>query len=79
MKIRMTFKDPDGVYESIKEESVRSVRAITPPLDEDEVEELIEARIEKIKENLTPWIEYNEYLSVEFDLDAGTAIVVKRK
>jgi hypothetical protein len=72
MKISITFKDPDGVYESIQEAVAVSVRDIA---DHDEREAIAETRTEKVNAALKRWIEYGEYLRVDFDTDAMTATV----
>lgn len=71
------MKDPDGVSDAIMEAAQRSVAGMK--LDDDEREELEESRREKISEKLGKWFEYSEYLDIEIDLDAGTAVVVERK
>jgi hypothetical protein len=75
MKIRMQLKDPDGVSDSIQEAVEKSVAA-SGITDEDEREALFEARTEKAGKAIGKWVEYGEYLTVEFDTDAGTATVV---
>lgn len=77
MKIRITLKDPDGFYESVKEAVKESLEALTD-LDTDEKESLFEHRMEKVWEQLEPWVEYQEYVTLEFDTEKGTAEVVKR-
>jgi len=77
VKIKLTFKDPDGVYESVQEAVKQSLADLN--LEEDEMEPLIETRTEKVKEKLKRWIEYGEYLDVEIDLDSMTAKVLERK
>jgi hypothetical protein len=78
MKIRLTFKDPDGIGESIEkvaEESLKMVDGIS----NSEREALTESRIEEIGSVLSKWILYGDYCSVEFDTDAGTARVLESK
>ena len=75
MKISVTFKDPDAVYDQVHEAVVDSVRDL--PLDDDEKDGLIETRVEKTNELLKRWITYGEYVTVEFDTDAGTAAVAE--
>jgi hypothetical protein len=66
----------DGVWESVEE----AVRASLPAdLDDDEKEAVADARRAKVKRQLAHWIKYGEYLSVEFDLDAGTATVLTQE
>ena len=75
MKLNLTLKDPDGVYEMIREAAENQVKQL-PELDDDEIESLIEKRHEKIAEKLEPWIEYGEYVIIEFDIELGTATVL---
>lgn len=78
MKFCITFKDPDRVGDSIEEMANEQVSAI-PNIDEEEREALLESRKKKIGEQLEKWIECDEYITVEFDTDAGTATVVPQK
>ena len=76
MKLKITLKDPDGVYESIKQ-AAESSTGDTEGLDNSELEELAETRREKLEEQCKPWIKYGEYVTIEIDTDAGTATVCK--
>lgn len=76
MKIIILFKDPDGVHEGMREACGES---LPEGLSESEEETLIEFRMEKAKDKLRKWIEYSEYLEVEFDLEAGTAKIKELK
>ena len=76
MKIRITLKDPDGIYESMREAANESIAGVSG-LSGEEAEQLIEARREKIHDACEPWIEYGEYVTIEIDTEAGTAIVCK--
>ena len=71
-KLKITFKDPDGVYECVRDE-LRD--ALPPGLPDDEAEVLLEHRTQAADKALRRWIEGGEYLTVEFDLEAGTATV----
>jgi hypothetical protein len=77
MKLRLTLKDPDGVYEMIQEAAENQVEQIEG-LNDDEKESLIESRREKISEQLQKWIEYGEYVHIEFDLETKTATVLTK-
>ena len=76
MKIKITLKDPDGVYESIKD-AADSSAGDAEGLDDGELEELAESRREKLEQQCKPWIEYGEYVTIEIDTDEGTAKVLK--
>lgn len=78
MKFKVTFKDPDGVYESLDEAAEGLARDVVG-VDDEERGEIAESRREKIKDFTERWIEYGEYLTVEFDTDEGTATVVPVK
>ena len=75
MKIKIKFKDPDGVSESIElaaKEFVNGYRGFTK--DERQLLEKSHGKI--IGKALEPWIGCGEYLTVEFDTEAKTATVL---
>lgn len=74
MKIRIILKDPDGVGDSIDEAARDS---LPEGLSEEERDMLFDLRREKIAADCTPWLEYSEYVTIEIDTDAGTAVVVR--
>ncbi len=74
MKVMITFKDPDGVYECVRDAVQES---LPDGLDDGEQEELLESRTEATFEKLKQWLKWKEYVTVEFDTEAGTAVVVK--
>ena len=78
MKIKMQLKDPDGVYESIREAAEKQVSEMTG-LRESEKESIIENRHEEISEQLEKWIEWGEYITIEFDTETATATVLQLK
>ena len=59
MKLRIMFKDPDGVYDSLEEAG----------LDPNELPEDVEKVVKK-------FIEFSEYIYIDFDIANGTAEVV---
>lgn len=73
MKFSITFKDPDGVYDSIREQAEESMRSLD--LSSDEFYEVREKRAERMLEFASRWLEYSEYVTVEFDTEANTATV----
>jgi len=77
MKVRVTLKDPDGFSYSV-DKAVRQFVQVHEALDEDEMDVVIERRTEKVWKSLGKFVEYQEYITVEFDTDAGTAVVVDR-
>lgn len=76
MKLKITLKDPDGVYDSIMEAAEDST-SDAQGLDDTELEKLVATRSEKLGEQCKPWIKHGEYVTIEIDTEAGTAIVCK--
>jgi hypothetical protein len=68
MIIRITLKDPDGVYESIKDACNFSSTAS---------EKAIDKKLNQVYSSLKTWIWLEEYITIEFDTDKGTATVLK--
>lgn len=81
MKLTITLKDPDGVYEAIDDAAKTSLEGTTAAtaLDKDEIEGLVEKRAAKLGEQCKKWIQYGEYVTIEIDTDAGTARVCEVK
>ncbi len=75
MKFTITFKDPDGYSDAVKQIVQQEIEKLNLP--EDEAEELVEIKTEKLNDFLSTWISYSEYISIEFDTEAGTATVKK--
>lgn len=76
MKIRVTLKDPDGFYDCVKDAVKESIDELEG-LEESEKEDLLEHRLEKTWDTLEKWVGYKEYVTLEFDTEAGTARVVE--
>ena len=76
MKIRVTVKDPDGFYDCVKDAVKEEVDKIDG-LDDDEKEGLVESRLEDAWDTLEKWVTYKEYVTIEFDTEAGTARVLE--
>jgi hypothetical protein len=74
MKFTVMFKDPDGVYDSL-DHAAKELAATVEGIDDDEREALSETRREKIGQFVSRWITYGEYITIEFDTEAKTAIV----
>lgn len=76
MKFRVSFKDPDtfddAVRDAVKAELDRS------GLDADETEALIDVRMAKVQKAIGHFVEYGEYIHIEFDTEARTATVIPR-
>lgn len=73
MKIRVTFKDPDALDNALQEAPLVRPDGLT----DEEWEPIAEARREKIRDGLcATFIEYGEYITVEYDTEAKTCTVV---
>ena len=74
VKVKLFLKDPDGVYESVKD----AVQETLPDgLNEDEAEDLLKSRMEDTHEKLKTWVKWKENVTVEIDTEAGTAVVLR--
>lgn len=76
MKFKITMKDPDGVYECVRDAVKDSLRAESG-LSKDEREALIEVRYEAFQELVRKWFRHGEYVDVEIDTEAGTATLLQ--
>ena len=74
MKFKVTMKDPDTLHDAIEEALLDEVNAMQN-LDEDEREDVIQLRKDKISGICSQWFQYGEYLTVEIDTEAKTATV----
>jgi hypothetical protein len=77
MKFQITLKDPDGVSDGLDEAAKGSVAFVTG-LDEDERYSLRISRRSQFSDFAQTWLDYCEYVTTEFDTEAGTATVVKK-
>ena len=68
MKYRITLKDPDGVWEGIRDAAYS--QGIPPG------HELYLQKVEDIYEEVGKWFGYLEYITLEIDTDAQTCVVV---
>lgn len=76
MKFHIQLKDPDGFSDGMDEAIEASLSEAD--LSDDEKEAVSAARQERAWKALEKWVEYREYVTIEFDTDAGTATVVPR-
>lgn len=74
MKFVITLKSPDHIADSVQKAVDASL--LHSNLDDDEHEAALDIRREAVWSKLKKWIEYREYIRIEFDLDAGTATVL---
>ena len=73
MKVKITFKDPDGVYECVRAAVIES---LPDGLSDDEQEGVLESRTEATFEKMKKWLRFKEYVTVEFDTYSCTATVL---
>jgi len=78
MKIRVYLKDPDGFSDGLKDSVEKELKAV-PGLSDRERELLFEARRDLAGEVLGRWVEYGEYVWLEFDTEAKTATVLTKE
>lgn len=78
MKFRVTMKDPDGVYESLRAAARTSVKDVVIGLSPAAAKTVITAQLEELEERAGSWIRGGEYLTVEIDTETNTCVVVPR-
>lgn len=78
MKIKINMKNPDCVYDAIREAAEESAAKVNGISAREKVE-LTDARERELSKLLSKWITYGEYIEVEFDTDAGTARVCEAR
>lgn len=77
MKVRVMLKDPDTMQDSVDDAFADEV--CPEGVADDEWDDIRASRADKAKKAITDkWMEYGEYLEVEFDLEAMTATVIER-
>ena len=76
MKFTITMKDPDGVYDSIKDQA-REYALTIKGITASEVRALMETKVEWLEKEIKPWFRHGEYLTIENDTDAGTCTVCR--
>jgi hypothetical protein len=79
MRIRVTLKDPDTMHDAVDEAVKREPKPTG--ISKTEWADICKARAERIKASISDkWMDYGEYLVVDFDVDingaAGDARVV---
>ena len=74
MKIHVKLKDPDIFDECI--DMAFANFAVAGITDRDELAALKQVRRDKAAAAVHKWTEYGEYINIEFDTEAGTAIVL---
>jgi hypothetical protein len=78
MKIRVTLKDPDTMHDAVDEAAKRLPKP--DGISAAEWRDIYEERAAQAQEVISSWwMQYGEYLEVEFDTDALTATVIPIK
>lgn len=78
MKFRITMKDPDGVHESIVDAAKLTPAEVAAIPEFVDVVAAEAHRREALTRAAHPWVEHGEYITIEIDTDARTAVVVER-
>ena len=78
MKFKVTLKDPDGFSVGIDDAVNRALSGTTFFWKKD-ADSVYESRRKTIRLGIEKWVEYGEYIKIEFDTTAGTATVVPLK
>lgn len=84
MKFRVTFKTPDAVYDAIHDEANKIMKrkrevmedALGYTLTDPEVEAITQARVYEMSRCADKFVEFGEYITIEFDPKENTAKVV---
>lgn len=80
MKMRLTFKDPDVLHAKLGNQRYAMIKQLVNDLkiseDAAEIESYI--RLDKMIKLTSKYMEYGEYITVEFDDETGTARVVPK-
>ena len=86
MKIRIDIKDPDGFYESMRDQAITKLRenghedlyrqSFDNKCAKKEFNELVEEERQEIESALEKWVRFGECCTLEFDTETGTAVVV---
>lgn len=74
MKFTVSFKDPDTFGDAIRDAVEDDVKALG--LSAREAESVAEIRAEEVQNAIGHFVEYGEYIRIEFDTEARTARVV---
>ncbi len=75
MKFNVTFKCPDAVDIGLERAVANSLR--DDGLGEEDWHSRYESKMEEARRKIERWVNYRELLTVQFDLEAGTATVVE--
>jgi hypothetical protein len=74
MKFKVTMKDPDTLHDAITDAVKEELEKIGG-LDDDDRDALTDKRHEAVAKITSKWFRYSEYVTIEIDTDAQTAVV----
>lgn len=74
MRLKVTMKDPDTLHEAVTD-AVRAELKAVAGISDAERRTLEEGRVAEEMRKAGRWFDCGEYLTVEIDTDAGTAVV----
>lgn len=77
MKFKVFLKDPDGVYESITDAVEKSLKESPPTAFDEDLEDIKELRRGSLSKFIREWIQYEEYVYLEFDTETKTARLLR--
>ena len=74
MKFKITLKDPDGVDEALKQVAKEAADAPLGLLDS--ARKRIQERVyTELPDQISKWVLWQEYVTIEIDTEAQTAVV----
>jgi hypothetical protein len=83
MKIRITFKTPDVVEQTLQDakeselsSTLMEAERAGQPISDWEAEELVDSKVAKLEHTLKKYIRYSELVTIEFDTENQIARVV---
>ena len=74
------MKNPDCASDAIDraiENEIKGLKSFGKPLNEDDLNDFRDYHKEKLETFLEQWVEYGEYVTLEFDTVENTAVVIK--
>jgi hypothetical protein len=74
MKFKITFKDPDGPFQGLTDAANFYATNLGLPPEEHTL--ILEHKYEEFVDFISKWVEYGEYITIEFDTEEGTAKVI---
>ena len=79
MRVKVTFKDPDALWDCIQEGVSNELEGTIKGLNDEEYQEIIEKRSEEVRSQVGKWFKYGEYLTVEIDTEKDSIAVIEEE